>query len=402
MKKKKSYAKPFFLTAILLGTAAFFHPISILAEDLPDYNYLQMNEYEAYSNVLADTSANYPENTEYALYDIDEDGIREMIISYGTCLADWKNDVYTLSEGKYVSMIGSFFSDSSLYKAPDGNGIYAVSGIQRVQNIDQITKSGDQLITETIETRALAPDEDYASYSDSVPLVYLPGLYEAMVTAPDGGVNMRSGAGTEYDKVLPDMIPNSTILTITQHASALNGNSWGYTTYNGVSGWVALTQVTSLKNEGRIPSPVIYSVEVTAPDGGVNMRSGAGTEYEQVLSSMIPNGTVLSISLEADADNGNTWGFTTYNGVSGWIALTQVTSLEPTEGSPIPVTRYVINCSESITLRAAPDVNATEICQIPLGTAVQTFEDSGNGFLTVMYQGATGYCLREYLSEPIN
>lgn len=403
MKKKKPYTKPFLLTAVLLGTTTFCHPIPILAENLPDYNYLQTEEYLTYSNVLADRSANYPGNTKYALYDMDEDGIREMIISYGNSLADWKNDVYTLSEGKYVSMIGSFSSDSLLYKAPDGNGIYAVSGIQMVQNIDHITKSGDQLTTENIEKRTLSADEEYTSYPDPIPLVSLPGSYEVMVTAPDGGVNIRSGAGTEYEQVLPDMIPNSDILTITQQASASNGNSWGYTTYKGVSGWVALTQVTSLETTGRIPFPSIYSVQVTAPDGGVNMRSGAGTEYEQVLSSMIPNGTVLSISLEATASNGNTWGFTTYNGVSGWIALTQITRVEPSEESaPLPVARHVVNCSESITLRTSPDVNAAEICQIPLGATVQTIDDSGNEFLTVMYQGFTGYCLREYLSEPIN
>ena len=42
-----------------------------------------------------------------ALYDIDQDGIRELLISHGTCLADWVNDIYTLEDGKYVSYIGN-------------------------------------------------------------------------------------------------------------------------------------------------------------------------------------------------------------------------------------------------------------------------------------------------------
>lgn len=397
MKKKEFCFKQFLLISIMSVTTILFKPISAMADD-----YRQMDEYSLYSDVLADTAANYSGDTKYAIYDIDEDGVREIIISYGTCLADWQNDVYTLEDGKYVTMIGTFYRDSILYKAPDGNGIYSVSGMQMVQNIDRISKDGRMLEVENIENRQLAPDEEYSSYPDPISFCYFSNSYDVMVTAVDGGVNMRSGAGTEYDKVLSDMIPNSTILTVTQEAVASNGNDWGYTTYNGVSGWIALTQVTSLETKGRIPSPIIYDVEVTAPDGGVNMRSGSGTEYDKVLSSMIPNGTVLSISLEATASNGNLWGFTTYNGVSGWIALTQVTSLEPTEGAPVPVTRYVVNCSESITLRTAPDVNAAEICQIPLGTAVETFDDSGNDFLIVMYEGEMGYCLREYLSEPIN
>ena len=75
---------------------------------------------------------------------------------------------------------------------------------------------------------------------------------------------------------------------------------------------------------------------------------------------------------------------------------------EPTEGAPIPHTRYVINCNESITLRTNPDVNAAEICQIPLGTAVATFGDAGNGFISVYYQGSSGYCLASYLSAPVD
>lgn len=146
-----------------------------------------------------------------------------------------------------------------------------------------------------------------------------------------------------------------------------------------------------------------YDVEVTAPDGGVNMRCGAGVEYDKVLPDMIPNGTVLTVTQEAVASNGNSWGYTNYNGTYGWIALTQVTKYEePTEGAPIPHTRYVINCNESITLRTNPDVNATEICQIPLGTAVATFGDAGNGFISVYYQGSSGYCLASYLSAPVD
>lgn len=148
-----------------------------------------------------------------------------------------------------------------------------------------------------------------------------------------------------------------------------------------------------------------YKVRVTAPDGGVNMRSGAGVEYYKVLSNMIPNGTILTITREAVASNGNSWGYTNYRGTYGWIALTQVTKYregEPTEGAPIPHTRYVINCQRSITLRTRPDVNAPEIYQIPLGTAVATFDYAGNGFITVYYRGRTGYCLAYYLSDPIN
>ena len=39
-----------------------------------------------------------------ALYDIDQDGIRELLISHGTCLADWVNDIYTLEDRKICEL----------------------------------------------------------------------------------------------------------------------------------------------------------------------------------------------------------------------------------------------------------------------------------------------------------
>lgn len=52
--------------------------------------------------------------------------------------------------------------------------------------------------------------EEYAEYEGEVILIPLKNLllYNVQVSAPDGEVNMRSGSGTEYDKVLPEAIPN--------------------------------------------------------------------------------------------------------------------------------------------------------------------------------------------------
>lgn len=58
---------------------------------------------------------------------------------------------------------------------------------------------------------------------------------------------------------------------------------------------------------------VNYTVEVSAPDGGVNFRWGPGVEYGKIQESMIPNGTLLPIFKEATAQNGNNWGLTAYN-----------------------------------------------------------------------------------------
>ena len=103
---------------------------------------------------------------------------------------------------------------------------------------------------------------------------------------------------------------------------------------------------------------------------------------------------------ESQASTGNSWGFLQYNRTRGWIALTQVTSLEPVEGAPLVGAKHVVNCQENISLRSAPDVNAPEICQIPLGAEVLEYitEQPQNSFVMVEYGRYSGYCLEEYLS----
>ena len=328
MRKKKNLIKTSVLiSTLILSSSVFGGGIDVMASN--PTNYKDMPEYAAYENVIANAEATSGDfDISVALYDFDQDGIRELIISHGTCLADWVNDIYTLEDGKYVSMVGTVGDQGVFYTAPDGNGVYFLYGMQGYQRISRITKNGKEITETLIESRELGENENYTEFDNSIALLS------------------------------PADIPTS-------------GTS--------------------------------YDVEVTAPDGGVNMRCGAGVEYDKVLPNMIPNGTVLTVTQEAVASNGNSWGYTNYNGTYGWIALTQVTKYqEPTEGAPIPHTRYVINCNESITLRTNPDVNAAEICQIPLGTAVATFGEAGNGFISVYYQGSSGYCLASYLSEPVD
>lgn len=67
-------------------------------------------------------------------------------------------------------------------------------------------------------------------------------------------------------------------------------------------------------------------------------------------------------------------------------------------GNNVVATYFVVNCRESITLRAAPSVYAAEITQIPLGQAVGFIENAGNGFYKINYDGLVGYALAQYLA----
>ena len=146
--------------------------------------------------------------------------------------------------------------------------------------------------------------------------------YNIQVSAPDGGLNLREGAGVEYNRLLNYMIPNGTVLHVFFEDVASNGNSWGFVKYDGIWGWVALSQAARVSSYAD--STPNYYVEINSVDGGVNLRSGAGVEYGKLINHLIPNGTILQISQEGVASNGNYWGYTTYEGVTGWVTLREI------------------------------------------------------------------------------
>lgn len=167
--------------------------------------------------------------------------------------------------------------------------------------------------------------------------------YDVTVAAPDGYVNVRSGPGTEYDVI--SSAGNGTVIHIDKEATASNGKRWGQGSAGGAYGWIALSQVkkgssapkTETQTETK-PEPLIttlyeggtatnYSVKVSAPDGGLNLRYGPGSKYE-IRVSMMPNGTILNVKKTAKADNGKMWGYTNYNGTYGWIFLNETTKIE--------------------------------------------------------------------------
>lgn len=203
--------------------------------------------------------------------------------------------------------------------------------------------------------------------------------YEVEVTAPDGGVNLRFGPGTEYE-ILVEMIPNGTFLRISREAVASNGNSWGLTVYHGVQGWIALTQVTIKESSGNTAdsidsSKVNYQVEVTAPDGGVNLRKGPGTNYK-IIEEMIPNGTMLQVTEETVSLEGGKWGRVDYKYWNGWIALSQVTVRSAAlEEEKVPAESAVPTATPAATATPIP-IPSPAVTEFPRETSVPVISPS--------------------------
>ena len=145
---------------------------------------------------------------------------------------------------------------------------------------------------------------------------------------------------------------------------------------------------------------VDYYVVVDAPDGGVNLRYGAGTEYSKVLDGMIPNGTVLHIDAEARANNGKYWGATEYDGWSGFIFLGHTKKTAPpaettaaeTAAATTAETAAATTAAQGPTVpettTAAPETAAGETNTAETSTAAETSaagEDWLNGLLRLLH-----------------
>ncbi|MDE6362718.1 MAG: zinc-ribbon domain-containing protein [Lachnospiraceae bacterium] len=123
--------------------------------------------YDLYGTVLFDYESAYGSDCEYAAYDMDDDGVEELIVSWGTSAADWTNTVYTVDSSANVVEVGEFYGLVSLYESENGDGIYSVYGHMGYQQVEWITKHGNELYTETI----LAEEtEEYYQNDNPIPM----------------------------------------------------------------------------------------------------------------------------------------------------------------------------------------------------------------------------------------
>lgn len=119
--------------------------------------------------------------------------------------------------------------------------------------------------------------------------------YYVYVATPDGGLNMRHGPGTEYERVMNYRIPDGVKLYI-----GYTSGNWGLTSYNGNDGWVALNQTTKTPPAPKktpVPTPVpteaqppaateaIQSTEIAVPTENVPETEQA--EDEQIVQSAV-------------------------------------------------------------------------------------------------------------------
>jgi len=135
-------------------------------------------QQDAYLQVLRDTHAEF--NDEYgsadyllySLYDIDGDGVEELLVLAGTCEADFLWRIYTMTDDGALYIGETFGGHSTLYACPEG-GFYNMMGHMGYQEIYRVTYANDAFDEELISSKELAEDEEYDTPGVSIDCAWI-------------------------------------------------------------------------------------------------------------------------------------------------------------------------------------------------------------------------------------
>lgn len=144
-----------------------------------------------------------------------------------------------------------------------------------------------------------------------VPALAAPANYDIYVNAKDGlGLNLRTGPGTEYSKVRSQPIPMYTKLHITQTQDSAAGLPWGYTSYEGDTGWVCLVETTTYDPTPKAPATVtptdpLASMAYIGDQTACRMDAAMANAYLTAITSQAPakdGGSLRAILVDAGRD----------------------------------------------------------------------------------------------------
>ena len=175
----------------LLCTAILLSCFCVTAS-AADYGWQQ-----AYLEILDDTlKAQEPKIDDviieysYFVYDIDKDGIPELIVKTGTCEADYTAVVYGCQNGTSIRIGETHAGHSSFYGDPFGNGLIIHQGHMGYATIRRCIEESGQFSSETLLEEDLnmrlqyEPDAEYTPVSEVVAGAYPLTLVETYNPLP--------------------------------------------------------------------------------------------------------------------------------------------------------------------------------------------------------------------------
>lgn len=138
--------------------------------------------------------------------------------------------------------------------------------------------------------------------------------------------------------------------------------------------------------------PIKYKTGIYKTTAALNMRSGVGTGNSVLLT--IPNNTQITVT-DVKSDSEYNWGYTTYNGKSGWVcmdycsyvgAVTQPTTAKPTTQptTAVPTTQPTTAKPTTQPTTVAPTTQAATTVPDgkPAGDSIG--DVNGDGYISII------------------
>lgn len=180
-----------------------------------------------------------------------------------------------------------------------------------------------------------------------------------------GSLAFRSGPGLSY----------SVLATLDYHMGFIvtekvtkDGYTWGKTTYDGKTGYIALTSDTQfLYSPGTSPpsnpEEQINEFYIITSENGVNMRSDASVSNSMI--TVIPYNAYIRVT-QVKQNEGYTWGYTTYDNKDGWCVLDYAEKIYGVERSELLVSFVHSATGIKGDVNGDGEVNVTDATYIQL------------------------------------
>lgn len=233
---------------------------------------------ELYNQQINEYYENYGSSTTVTKYDINGDGVDELILSHGKDTYDWTNDVYDFSDGN-ISPVGSFRNHVTFYKPEgDDDGVISVWRIMGYQEISQITiDDNGRLNVKTIDEKQIATADK--GYQGNRIETYILGDYFG---EKEGAYNNDNETISYYDM-------NATVDSKNWEIHVTNA-------YNDSDDYPTINVKCKIKNISKSDKRFIMIGNVQLYVNGIHY-DGMGNRSNEVISSGESFDTSLEFSL---------------------------------------------------------------------------------------------------------
>ncbi len=223
------------------------------------------------------------------------------------------------------------------------------------------------------------------------------------ITSVSVSVNNATGA----QKLVYTATPNSTSFNLSNAQSKIDVTKLASGTYtywitakdaSGGSDSYKFTFSISTKayEEPKVQITEVSYKAVVKADPTLNLRKGAGLEYEVIAS--IPNGSKIDVTAEC-----NGWAKASYGGKVGWVSMDYIEKyadepINSDNGTTKPDTfvSYYARLKSDSALKEDDFIFSSTLVTVPQNTVVKVISES-DGWVKLAYNGKVGWLRKTYV-----